>query len=54
MSMLHELLDELSDQMGPPDEGMVSEAVEELTVLVHRVRPAELPELPEQPRAAAP
>lgn len=49
MSMLRELLDELTEQLGPPDEGMVTEAVEELTVLMHRVRTAELLE---QQRAA--
>jgi hypothetical protein len=47
---LRELLDELEEQLGPPDEGMVAEAVEELTALVHRVRTAELP----QHRAATP
>lgn len=46
MSMLRELLDELAEQLGPPDEGMVAEAVEELTALVHRVPPADLLELP--------
>jgi hypothetical protein len=48
---LRELLDELEEQLGPPDEGMVAEAVEELTALVHRVRTAELPQ---QHRAATP
>lgn len=48
---LRELLDELTEQLGPPDEGMVAEAVEELTALVHRARTADLPE---QQRAAAP
>jgi hypothetical protein len=33
MSMLHEL----TEQLGPPDEGMVAEAMEELTALVHRM-----------------
>ena len=51
MSMLRELLDELSEQLGPPNEGMVGEAVEELTALMHRARTADLPE---QQRAAAP
>lgn len=51
MSMLNELLDELTGELGPPDEGMVAEAVEELTALVHQARTADLPE---QPRAAAP
>ncbi|HET9257212.1 MAG TPA: hypothetical protein VFO16_18710 [Pseudonocardiaceae bacterium] len=41
---LRKLLDELAEQLGPPDEAMVTEAVEELTALVHRVRTAELPE----------
>jgi hypothetical protein len=41
---LRELLDELTEQLGPPDEGMVAEAVEELTALVHRARTADLPE----------
>lgn len=48
---LRELLDELAEQLGPPDEAMVAEAVEELTALVHRVRIAELPE---QQRADTP
>jgi hypothetical protein len=48
---LRELLDELTEQLGPPDEGMVAEAVEELTSLVHRARTAELPE---QQRAVTP
>ena len=48
---LRELLDELAEQLGPPDEAMVTEAVQELTALVHRVRTAELPE---QQRATAP
>lgn len=48
---LREMLDELTEQLGPPDEGMVAEAVEELTALVHRARTADLPE---QQRAAAP
>ncbi len=30
---LRELLDELAEQLGPPDEGMVAEAVAELTAL---------------------
>ncbi|MGH3801127.1 MAG: hypothetical protein ACRDTD_13510 [Pseudonocardiaceae bacterium] len=34
MSTLGELLDELTEQLGPPDEGMVAEAVEELTALL--------------------
>ena len=37
------MLDELAEQLRPPDEDMVAEAVQELTVLVHRVRTAELP-----------
>jgi hypothetical protein len=41
---LRELLDELAEQLGQPDEGMVTEAMGELTALVHRVRTAELPE----------
>jgi len=48
---LRELLDELTEQLGPPDEGMVAEAVGELTALVHRVRTADLSE---QQRAVAP
>ncbi len=48
---LRELLDELAEQLGPPDEDMVAEAVGELTALVHRARTAELPE---QQRATAP
>lgn len=51
MSILCELLDELAEQLGPPDEGMVAGAVAELTALVHRARTADLPE---QQRAAAP
>ncbi len=47
---LRELLDELAEQLGPPDEGMVAEAVGELTALAHRARTAELPE---QQRATA-
>ena len=34
------LLDELAEQLGPPDEGMVTEAVAELTALVYRARTA--------------
>lgn len=41
---LRELLDELTEQLGPPDEGMVAEAVGELTALAHRARTADLPE----------
>lgn len=48
---LRELLDELAEQLGPPDEVMVAEAVQDLTALVHRVRTAELPE---QQRASTP
>jgi hypothetical protein len=48
---LRELLDELAEQLGPPDEGMVAEAVAELTALTHQVRIADLPE---QHRATAP
>ncbi len=44
MSILSELLDELAEQWGPPDEGMVAEAVAELSALVHRARTADLPE----------
>ncbi|MGH3975683.1 MAG: hypothetical protein ACRDS9_20485 [Pseudonocardiaceae bacterium] len=40
---LRELLDELTEQLGPPDEGMVAEAVGELTALVHRARTAVAP-----------
>lgn len=47
---LRELLDELAEQLGPPDETMVAEAVGELTALAHPVRTAELPE---QHRATA-
>ena len=43
MSTLGELLDELAEQLGPPDEGMAAEAVEELTALVHRAWTADLP-----------
>lgn len=43
MSMLRKLLDELTEQWGPPDESMVTEAVGELTALEHRVRTADLP-----------
>lgn len=38
MSILRELLDELTEQLGPPDESMVTEALGELTALVHGVR----------------
>lgn len=48
---LRELLDELAEQLGPPDEGMVAEAVGELTAVTHRARTADLPE---QQRATAP
>lgn len=48
---LRGFLDELAAQLGPPDEDMVAEAVQELSALVHRVRTAELPE---QQRAIAP
>ncbi|MGH3764326.1 MAG: hypothetical protein ACRDS0_19030 [Pseudonocardiaceae bacterium] len=48
---MRELLDELAEQLGPPDEEMVAEAVAELTALVHRVPAANLPE---QQRAALP
>ena len=48
---LRELLDELAEQLGPPDEDMVAEAVQDLTALVHRVRTAELPG---QQRASTP
>ncbi len=41
---MNTLLDELAEQLGPPDEGMVAEAVAELTALVHRTRTADLPE----------
>ncbi|MGH3798033.1 MAG: hypothetical protein ACRDSP_24515 [Pseudonocardiaceae bacterium] len=54
---LRELLDELAEQLGPPDEGMVTEAVGELTALVHRAQTSQLPgqpQLPEQHRATAP
>lgn len=48
---LRELLDELAEQLGPPDEGMVAEAVRELTAAAHQARTAHLPE---QQRAPAP
>lgn len=48
---LRELLDELAEQLGPPDEDMVAEAVGQLTAVAHRARTADLPE---QQRAAAP
>ncbi|MGH3717808.1 MAG: hypothetical protein ACRDRI_03015 [Pseudonocardiaceae bacterium] len=48
---LRELLDELAEQLGPPDEGMVTETVGELTALVHRAQTADVPE---QQRAVAP
>lgn len=38
MSILRDLLDELTEQLGPPDESMVTEAVGELTALVHRIQ----------------
>ncbi len=40
MSTLRELLDELAEQLGPPDEGMITEAVAELTALMHRAEDA--------------
>lgn len=43
MSTLRELLNELVEQLGPSDEDMVAEAVEELTALVHETRTADLP-----------
>ncbi|MGH3856307.1 MAG: hypothetical protein ACRDR6_23015 [Pseudonocardiaceae bacterium] len=41
---MSELLDELAEQLGPPDEGMVTEAVAELTALVHPAQTADVPE----------
>ena len=41
---LRELLNDLAEQLGPPDEGMVAEALGELTALTHRVRAGQLPE----------
>ncbi|HKS53345.1 MAG TPA: hypothetical protein VJS67_15880 [Pseudonocardiaceae bacterium] len=44
------MLDELAEQLGPPDQHMVAEAVQDLTVLVHRVRTADMmPARPEAP-----
>jgi hypothetical protein len=43
MSMSRELLDELTEHLGPPDEHLVTEAVEELTALVHRGRTTDDP-----------
>ena len=35
---------QLAEELGPPDEGMVAEAMGELTALTHRVRTGQLPE----------
>ncbi|MGH3897649.1 MAG: hypothetical protein ACRDTA_05225 [Pseudonocardiaceae bacterium] len=40
---MSKLLDELTEQFGPPDESMVAEAMAELTALVHRLRLRRLP-----------
>jgi hypothetical protein len=41
---LRALLDELAEQLGPADEDMMNQAVQELTGFVCRVRVAEPPE----------